>query len=413
MTIATRPESASTALALHDPLGTALGKMIAPYRAQLAPYLRDGTTLERVAAELVLASRRTPNLDKCEPMVLVDAVCRALDTGGIIGKDVFIVPFKDGKTGQFEPSVMTHYKFEAKLVLATGAARSIQEACVYDDELATFQVIGGTDPAIIHHPAIAPKAGRQLVGAYAVVNIGFNHRPIFKWLPLAKLEARRARSKEWNPTKVKACPEWWACKTAIREAVKLFPDNPKLAGLLARYAKDEEAEYGADLDSIPEAEPALGERPATVDENGVDLEYDGDAPSIAQPQAVDQDVAWAMAYILPGKPEAWGGRGGQPLGGLTTGKLKVVAKWAAAQAAQPDGMEKAGELEAAATIVLQTRQAEAADEISDAERTFGKGNLGPVLPGEVEAVNQAAGELPLGDAPTKSEMRRNAVLEGR
>ena len=79
--VSTRPES--TALALHDPLGTTLGQMIAPYRAQLAPYLRDGTTLERVAAELVLASRRTPNLDKCQPMVLVDAVCRALDSGSV------------------------------------------------------------------------------------------------------------------------------------------------------------------------------------------------------------------------------------------------------------------------------------------------------------------------------------------
>jgi hypothetical protein len=41
---------------------------------------------------------------------------------------------------------------------------------------------------------------------------------------------------------------------------------------------------------------------------------------------------------------------------------------------------------------------------------FGKGNAGPVLPGEVEIAQAQAGELPLGDAAPKRT--RNAIREG-
>ena len=183
----------------HDPLGTPLGKMIEPYRAQLTPFLRDGLTLGRVAAELVLASRRTPNLDQVEPRVLVDAVCRALGTGGMIGRDVFLVPFKD-KSGRYEPSLMLSYTFEAALVVQAGGCRSIDAVPVWDDEV--FSLRAGTEPGITHEPAIRPKPGRKLVGAYAVAHMGMNHAPKITWLPLAKIEGRRAKSKEWNPQKI-------------------------------------------------------------------------------------------------------------------------------------------------------------------------------------------------------------------
>jgi hypothetical protein len=97
----------STAVTLkQSPLETTLGQMIEPFQARLTPFLRDGYTLERVAAELNLASRTTPNLDKCVPEELVDAVCRALQTGGTIGQDVYIVPFFSSKRNVHEPTVM-------------------------------------------------------------------------------------------------------------------------------------------------------------------------------------------------------------------------------------------------------------------------------------------------------------------
>ncbi len=57
-----------TTVERNNPLASNIGQMIEPYRAQLAPFLRDGLTLERVAAELVLASRKLPKLAECAPM---------------------------------------------------------------------------------------------------------------------------------------------------------------------------------------------------------------------------------------------------------------------------------------------------------------------------------------------------------
>lgn len=45
------------------------------------------------------------------------------------------------------------------------------------------------------------------------------------------------------------------------------------------------------------------------------------------------------------------------------------------------------------------------------EAVFGRGNAGPVLPGEIEAAQVEAGELALGDAATRPR-RRNAIAEG-
>jgi hypothetical protein len=75
----------------------------------------------------------------------------------------------------------------------------------------------------------------------------------------------------------------------------------------------------------------------------------------------------------------------------------------------PDGYARAGELQAAAATVLELRDLEALrgrpaevpapaqGSATAAELAFGEGHIGPTLPGEVEAVREANGELPLGD----------------
>ena len=179
----------STAVAVRparDPLETPLGQALAPYRAQLVAFLRDDVTLERVVAELVLASHQTPNLDKCPAPLLVDAVCKALQTGGTIGQDVYVVPFYNTKAGHHEPNVIVDYKFKAELVVRAGGARSIDAHPVYSDE--QFEVRYGSEPRLYHEPSKAPQRGRKLIGAYAVAFFGFNHVPKFKWMTLEEVE---------------------------------------------------------------------------------------------------------------------------------------------------------------------------------------------------------------------------------
>jgi recombinational DNA repair protein RecT len=261
----------STAIALREsPLETPLGQIIAPYQATLAPFLRDGVTLERVAAELVLASRKTPNLDRCVPAELVDAVCRALQTGGTIGTDVYIVPFFSSQRSVHEPTVMLDYKFKVELVVHAGGARSIDARPVWSDEMKDFAVHYGSNPRIEHTPSKAPARDRKLMGAYSVAFLGYNHAPKIHWMPIDEIEAIRKKSKQWNPEKVKLCPGWYACARTVHQIVKLLPKNAKLRAVMDLMEREEREEFGEAEEIHPEPMQAL--RPASVTEDGVDLE---------------------------------------------------------------------------------------------------------------------------------------------
>lgn len=233
-----------TVAAVPAPLETPLGQIIAPYRELLTPFIRDGHTFERVCAELALAAQKTPHLDECDPKLLVDAVSRALDTGGTIGQDVYLLPFKN--KGRYEPSVAVDYKFKASMVCLAGGARSIDARVVYDDE--HFKPRYGDRPGIDHSPAIMGKPGRKVIGAYAIAFHGINHHPTVLWMPLKEIEEVRSRSKQWSPSAgIKDCPVWYACKTAVHRVVKLLPKNPKLARVLGLIEREEIEEGVAEV----------------------------------------------------------------------------------------------------------------------------------------------------------------------
>lgn len=292
--------STSTAVALRQsPLETTLGQMIEPYRARLEPFLRDGITLERVAAELNIAARTTPNLDKCVPEELVDAVCRALSTGGIIGQDVYIVPFFSSKRNVYEPAVMLDYKFKSELVVQAGGARSIDARPVWSGE--PFAVTYGSTPSIQHSPASIPDRNRQLVGAYAVAFMGYNHTPKIHFMPIAEIEAIRKRSKQWNPEKVRVCPSWYGCARAVHQLVKLLPKNPKLRAVMAMMEQADREEFGEA--EVIEDRPALP-RPEYVDEYGVDHSDDDEMTDqeIAKQDQKQESQSPQSSLDLPSRP---------------------------------------------------------------------------------------------------------------
>ena len=248
------PTTTGVALA-PSPLETPLGRILEPYRAQLAPFLRDGITLDQVAAELVLASRKTPNLDKCPPPALVDAVCRALQTGGTIGRDVYIVPFFTN--GTYEPTVMLDYKFEAALVVLAGGARSIDAENVYEKE--PFEMQLGSSP-YLHHQPLPPSSRGKRIGAYAIAHLGHGHAPKIKWLSDEQIEAIRKTSKQWSPAKVKDSPEWYGPKSAVHRVTGLLPKNPRLRAMMDLVDRAEREALG-DPDEVAVVE-APAKRPA-------------------------------------------------------------------------------------------------------------------------------------------------------
>ena len=253
----------------------------------LGPVCRShGVDPEAVIAQLWVASQKQPGLLKANPRSLVTAVARALETGGVIGRDVHILTFKD------EATECLDYKFMAELVVAAGGARSIDARIVYAGD--TFKQVLGSAPSLVHEPPPFGHKRGAMIGAYAVAFLGATVPPKFVALTLEEIEATRQKSRSWGPDKIAQCPEWYAAKTAVRRLVKLLPKNPKLAGVLSRLDAAEAAHEGDDEIVVTGPLEIASDEPATV-------------PTVqptedSAPRAgISSELARALAYQVKGR----------------------------------------------------------------------------------------------------------------
>jgi len=302
------PYAPPTALArvaqtVTAPANFPLRTMIEQHRDVLQPLCGPGVDLERVISQLWVAAQRERRLLQCTPASVIPAISRALEVGGVIGRDVHLLVF--GK----EATDCLDYKFMAELVVAAGGARSIDARVVYQGD--TFDVVYGTNPHINHVPAGFGKARGPMVGAYAVAFLGMNTPPKFVALRMEQIEATRSKSQSWS--KLRECPEWYAAKSAVRQLFKLLPKNPKLASVMARIDAVDRVHEAEDAELVEPSEfslPGDEPRPATVEADGVDLSEAAD---------VSDELAEALAYRT---------KKGTALGDMTDGQLMELRTWA-------------------------------------------------------------------------------------
>ena len=235
-------------------------------RAMLSAKLPAGYTLEGMLVELYLASRKQPDLMKAHPDDLVPALCEALETGGTIGKDVYLLTFSSKRKPTPDVVVALNYMFKAELVVRAGGARSIDAFPVYSNE--KFAVALGSNPSIQHQPLSARQRG-HLIGAYAVAQMGFGVVKVH-WCDQDSIETLRQNSRAWSPKMgYVQCPDWYGPKTAVHRLVKLLPKNPRLTRILGKIQQEDELEFGGDPDEIARVEP-----PAKTESTAV-VQFDG------------------------------------------------------------------------------------------------------------------------------------------
>ena len=286
------PYDQPTALVRAQPIATApksfpLRAVIEGHGDVLGPVCRShGVEVEAVVAQLWVASQKQPGLLKANARSLVTAVARALETGGVIGRDVHLLTFKD------EVTECLDYKFMAELVVAAGGARSIDARIVYAGD--TFKQVLGSAPSLVHEPPPFGNKRGAMIGAYAVAFLGATVPPKFVALTLEEIEATRQKSRSWGPDKIRECPEWYAAKTAVRRLVKLLPKNPKLAGVLSRLDAAEAAHEGDDEIVVTGPLELAPDEPATA--NTVQP-TESSAPSAE----ISSELARALAYQVKGR----------------------------------------------------------------------------------------------------------------
>lgn len=234
-------KTASTAVAIRDARGLTAMLQGDNAKARIVPMLR-GVEYDRVMGEVYLVASQSPEILECTPASIVGAVARAVSWGLTIGETVHLVPFnvkvsRKGQPDEWEKRLQAiqDYKGKIELIVGAGMAKAVRAEAVYENEV--FEYEQGSSPFLKHVPSKKAAERGAIIGAYAIADHGFNRAPTIKYVPIADVNAIRARlSKQW---KEGVCPPWYAMKTAVHQMAKLLPKNPRLVKVLATLEEDE------------------------------------------------------------------------------------------------------------------------------------------------------------------------------
>jgi recombination protein RecT len=192
-------------------------KKMGPEIEKALPKHMDADRMARIALTTI---RTNPKLLECSVPSLLGAVMQAAQLGlepGLIGH-CYLVPFKNGKTGQTDVQFIIGYKGMIDLARRSGNIESIYAHAVYSND--TFEYEYGLHPKLVHKPAMTDRG--EFIGAYAVAHFkdgGYQ----FEFMPKEEIEKRRKRSKAANAGPWVTDYEEMAKKTVIRHMWKYLP----------------------------------------------------------------------------------------------------------------------------------------------------------------------------------------------
>lgn len=210
----------------------------------------------------------------CTPESLFGGVLETLKLGLTIGgpaQESWLVPFKNGKSGQLEATLIIGYQGYRNLIDRSRAVLDLHPRAVYANDEFDFEF--GSNPRVQHRPhwmVGRPEQG-EFIAAYAVARLRGGGVQL-EVMPKAEIDAHRARSRAGRdgPWVTDYVP--MALKTTIRKISKYLP---KASFEMARALDlDERADMGTpqgfdlgDIDLSAVAQPA--EKQAGVQSPGL------------------------------------------------------------------------------------------------------------------------------------------------
>ena len=235
-------------------------KRMGPEIEKALPKHMDADRMARIALTTI---RTNPKLLECSVPSLLGAVMQAAQLGlepGLIGH-CYLVPFKNGKTGQSEVQFIIGYKGMIDPARRSGNIESIYAHAVYAND--TFEYEYGLHPKLVHKPAMTDRG--EFIGAYAVAHFkdgGYQ----FEFMPKEEIEKRRKRSKAANAGPWVTDYEEMAKKTVIRHMWKYLPISIEIQ---QQAAQDEvvRKDVTAEPEPVEYIEAEAFEVPTTGDVN--------------------------------------------------------------------------------------------------------------------------------------------------
>ncbi|ADU50147.1 RecT protein [Thermaerobacter marianensis DSM 12885] len=251
------------------------------FRAEIERALPRHLSADRLLRITLTVLRTTPELRRCTVPSLLAAVLQCAQLGlepGVLGH-VYLVPFKNGKTGEYEVQVIIGYKGWVELARRSGQIQSLTARVVYQND--EFELSFGIEDNLRHVPwYMRPNVqdGGPIRGAYSVARFkdGGYH---LHYMPIQQIEARRKRSRAADSGPWKTDYEAMVLKTVVRDASKWWPLSPEIARGLAQDESIKRTVDDVDSDAPYFGEDVIDVQGEDVGEGGEDAAHEegGDA----------------------------------------------------------------------------------------------------------------------------------------
>jgi recombination protein RecT len=173
-----------------------------------------------------------------------------------LGETCYLVPFKGRCT------FIADYKGLGQLMVAARAVRAIEMEAVREGDVFEYEL--GLDARLRHVPVwSANRKDLPVLAAYVILRLP-NGQKTFKVMGAEEIDAiRQQYSHSWKSGPL---PAWYACKTVLRQISKTMPKDERLARFYAALEADEEEDTVIAAEDVEHIE----ERPAHIDDDGVD-----------------------------------------------------------------------------------------------------------------------------------------------
>ena len=159
--------------------------------------------------------RKNKELQKCSPTSILTSFMQSCQIGleiGGVGGQCYLIPFKQ------ECTLQIGYRGMIELAYRSGLVRSIQPSAVYENDV--FSIARGSDPKIIHEPAIKEPKG-AILGFYVVAFLK-DGASVFQYMNKDEINDHRKKfSKGGNIWDIHY--EAMALKTVMKKLFKWLP----------------------------------------------------------------------------------------------------------------------------------------------------------------------------------------------
>jgi len=189
-------------------------------------------TPEKIVKLALVAASRNPEVYKCTPQSILQAIMEAAEVGldftGNLGQG-WLVAFYNSNIKAYECQFIPGYQGLIEIAYRSGVVTHIESRIVYEKD--HFEIVYGTQQGIKHIPYIGGDRGK-IIAAYAIAKVKDSPEPFVEMMSKNEIDLVRSCSKAKNKfcwTKFEA---EMSRKTVVRRLFKYLPKTPEIKRIL-------------------------------------------------------------------------------------------------------------------------------------------------------------------------------------